>query len=157
MKLSLLLIGFWALLTVASASSILTTKQNLAFNGTGTVKAVSETQVCVFCHTPHNGSREAPLWNRSSSGQTYAPYTSSTAQAHPGQPTGNSKLCLSCHDGTIALGLVHSRPAGIQMRNGVTTLPAGASQLGTQCTWASALPTLTFGKRSSVPPRMMSA
>ncbi len=115
----------------ARAGSIVTTKHNLAVGGPGTAKAVTESEVCVFCHTPHNGGSEAPLWNRQSSGQTYAPYISSTAKAHPGQPTGNSKLCLSCHDGTIALGEVHSRPAPIPLQGGMTVLPAGNSRVGT--------------------------
>src|SRR5690606_17606262 len=48
-----------------------------------------------------------------------------------GQPTGNSKLCLSCHDGTIALGNVVSRHQPIMMAGGITTLPPGKSNLGT--------------------------
>jgi predicted CXXCH cytochrome family protein len=62
---------------------------------------------------------------------TYTPYNSSTTKATVGQPTGASKLCLSCHDGTVALGMVASRPGGIQMQAGVTTLPPGPSNLGT--------------------------
>ena len=116
---------------VARASSIVNSKHNLALSGPGTVKAATETEVCIFCHTPHNSSKEAPLWNRTSSGQIYVPYTSTTAKAHPGQPTGDSKLCLSCHDGTIALGMVNSRSTAIQMQGASATLPAGASNLGT--------------------------
>ena len=131
MKFASTILSFSVLLSVARAGSIVTTKHNLSVNGTGTYKAVTESQICIFCHTPHNSSRVAPLWNRASSGQTYVPYTSSTAKAHPGQPTGDSKLCLSCHDGTIALGMVLSRPAGIQMQGGVTVLPSGTTVLGT--------------------------
>src|SRR5581483_9911945 len=54
----------------------------------------------------------------------------STTKATIGQPTGSSALCLSCHDGTIALGLVHNRPTEIQMENGVTKL-TGHANLGT--------------------------
>ncbi|MBI3885733.1 MAG: hypothetical protein HY302_08415 [Opitutae bacterium] len=127
----LLLLSLWLLASAAWAGSIVTTKHNLSVNGAGTVKAVTESEICIFCHTPHNGSREAPLWNRFSSGQTYVPYSSSTAKAHPGQPTGDSKLCLSCHDGTVALGMVRNRPAAIQIQGGLTTLPSGATRLGT--------------------------
>ena len=37
-----------------------------------TIKATSETQVCVFCHTPHGATTGivAPLWNRTLSTQT---------------------------------------------------------------------------------------
>lgn len=131
MKTVPLLLSLWLLATAAWAGSIITTKHNLSVNGAGTVKAVTESEICIFCHTPHNGSREAPLWNRASSGQTYVPYSSTTAKAHPGQPTGDSKLCLSCHDGTIALGMVLSRPTQIQIQGASATLPAGATRLGT--------------------------
>ncbi|NOX97088.1 MAG: hypothetical protein GXO98_03300 [Nitrospirae bacterium] len=125
--LALFLPGF---ALIASASSVVNSKHNLSVSGPGTVKAISETGVCIFCHAPHNATAEAPLWNRYSSGATYTPYSSSTAQATMGQPTGASKLCLSCHDGTIALGLVRSRDTEISF-NGSSTLPPGVSNLGT--------------------------
>src|SRR5262249_39506692 len=54
-----------------------------------------------------------------------------TTKATIGQPTGASKLCLSCHDGTVALGMVNTRATAIQMRNSVTTMPPGPNNLGT--------------------------
>lgn len=63
-------------------------------------------EVCIFCHAPHNSNRtvlDAPLWNHTMSTATYTPYASNTMHASPGQPNGLSKLCLSCHDGTIAI------------------------------------------------------
>jgi predicted CXXCH cytochrome family protein len=69
------------------------------------VKATVLTEICVFCHTPHNANPAVPLWNQTlSSGVTYLPYTSTTLKATVGLPTGSSKLCLACHDGTVALG-----------------------------------------------------
>jgi predicted CXXCH cytochrome family protein len=115
----------------ACADSILNSKHNLSVTGPGDIKASAETDACIFCHTPHRSTTEAPLWNRSSSGATYIPYSSSTTKAVIGQPTGASKLCLSCHDGTVALGLVHNRGSLIAMRNNVTTLPSGKSNLST--------------------------
>ena len=35
-------------------------------------------------------------------GTVFTPYSSSTLDAQVGQPDGPSKLCLSCHDGTVA-------------------------------------------------------
>src|SRR5919201_3251214 len=67
-------------------------------------------QTCVFCHTPHEGSISAPLWNRSSSIATYQVYASSTMDA--AAPTsaaiqsGVSGACLSCHDGSIAIDVL---------------------------------------------------
>jgi predicted CXXCH cytochrome family protein len=120
------------LLPWASASaSVVTTKHNLSVSGPGSVRASQESQVCIFCHTPHNASPSSPLWNRRDPGSSYTPYNSSTAVASPGQPTGASLLCLSCHDGTIALGDVLSRSTNISMRSGVSTMPTGPGRLGT--------------------------
>jgi hypothetical protein len=72
--------------------------------------AASESQICAFCHTPHDATmaHAAPIWNRQLSQATYIPYSSTSLDATDlGQPTGKSKLCLSCHDGTIALGAVN--------------------------------------------------
>lgn len=65
----------------------------------------AENQICLPCHTPHNGEavENAPLWNHALSIANYTPYSSPSMQATPGQPTGSSKLCLSCHDGTVSL------------------------------------------------------
>jgi predicted CXXCH cytochrome family protein len=111
---------------------ISTTKHNLSVSGPGGVKAATETRICIFCHAPHNSAPSAPLWNRKTPGSTYTPYTSSTAKANAGQPTGGSLLCLSCHDGTIALGDVLNRSTPIAMAGGVSTMPASSvSRLGT--------------------------
>jgi len=102
----------------AAPGSVVNTKHNLSTSGPGAVKATAETQVCVFCHTPHNANPAPQLWNHLTSGaQTYGTYGSSSFDAGSsagtfntfpgraaGQPTGSSRLCLSCHDGTIALG-----------------------------------------------------
>ena len=64
-------------------------------------------QICVVCHTPHGGNTsvtDAPLWNHAVTTATYSLYSSSTLNAGPlAQPSGVSKLCLSCHDGTVAI------------------------------------------------------
>lgn len=120
-----------ALYSPALYSGVSDTKHNLSVTGPGTIKADSEQQICIFCHTPHSAAPVPPLWNRASSGSVYTPYTSSTAIASPGQPTGASMLCLSCHDGTIALGSVLSRSTDITMAGGITTMPAGPSRIGT--------------------------
>lgn len=112
-------------------ASIVTTKHNLSVNGPGTLRASTESQVCIFCHTPHNATPSTPLWNRHNPGQSYIPYSSSTTRASIDQPTGASILCLSCHDGTIALGKIVSRITDISMVGGQTTIPPGNTRLGT--------------------------
>jgi hypothetical protein len=110
------------------AGTIATTKHNLSTTGPGTLKAVSETRICVFCHTPHSAKPDTPIWNRNFDkvAASYTPYDSSTLDASPGQPTGASKLCLSCHDGLLALGDVISAEQPIEMQGGVTTMPVAS-------------------------------
>ena len=72
-------------------------------------------EICIVCHTPHNADitvGNVPLWNHEISVATYTPYTSNTLDATVGQPTGGSKLCLSCHDGTVALESFSGNPGG---------------------------------------------
>lgn len=120
-----------ALTATAGAQSIEQTAHNLSASGPGSVKAATEDQICVFCHTPHASSPTAALWNRRTSATSYLPYTSSTAVAQPGQPTGDSLLCLSCHDGTIALGELISRADPIEMSGGNNVMPPGDGLTGT--------------------------
>lgn len=122
------LLGFVA--TALAQSRVVDSVHNLSASGPGIVRAESESQVCIFCHAPHNTGGLTPLWNRQLSVASYQIYQSSTLDAAPGQPTGSSKLCLSCHDGTVALGNVLSRSERIRMQGG-DFLPAGLTNLGT--------------------------
>jgi predicted CXXCH cytochrome family protein len=89
--------------------SIRHTRHNLSSGSTlGGIRARDTSMICIFCHTSHAGNTRAPLWNREESRVVYNLYDSSTLYSTPGQPDGASKLCLSCHDGTIALGKVLS-------------------------------------------------
>ncbi|MHC5026744.1 MAG: cytochrome c3 family protein [Planctomycetota bacterium] len=123
------------LLTTAPAlgqRSVIDSVHNLAAGGPGEVRAAFEQEVCIFCHTPHRSAAVEPLWNRRSSGVPYTVYSSRSLDADPGQPTGSSKMCLSCHDGSIALGSVLSRDQVIMMAGGISTLaPGSPSNLGT--------------------------
>jgi len=62
---------------------------------------------CTFCHAPHGGlGGVTPLWNQKLSQSSYVPYNSTTFAEQGTQPTlgKSSSLCLSCHDGTVAVG-----------------------------------------------------
>jgi predicted CXXCH cytochrome family protein len=113
------------------SQSVVQSLHNLSVTGPGEVRSNSESEVCVFCHTPHNSLPSSPLWNKDDPGYTYTLYHSSTVQAAPGQPDGSSILCLSCHDGTTALGNVLSRTADIGFAGGITTLPEGHTNIST--------------------------
>jgi predicted CXXCH cytochrome family protein len=85
-------------------------------------------EVCIVCHTPHNANTsvaDAPLWNHQLSAiASYTMYSSGTMQSVAGQPDGSSKLCLSCHDGTVAMENFGGKTNG-------TNLMTGGSVLGT--------------------------
>jgi predicted CXXCH cytochrome family protein len=94
-------------------ASITTTKHNLSSSGPGPVKAQTETRICVFCHTPHHAiTGVTPLWNHTLSSATYTVPSNSTPgwttllSTPQNPPDGDSRLCLSCHDGTVAIGSV---------------------------------------------------
>lgn len=119
-------------ITAAFGGNIQFSKHNLSVSGPGEIKAVSESQICIFCHTPHSARQDIPyLWNRQDQTTSYMPYQSSTLYARVGQPSGSSKLCLSCHDGTIALGAVVSEPEEIRFQGDIRFIPEGTSRIWT--------------------------
>ncbi len=69
------------------------------------------TQVCVFCHTTHNGDQTiGALWNHENNPPAYQPYTSNTIDMTITAPHNGSLVCLSCHDGTIAVNSLNNLP-----------------------------------------------
>lgn len=103
-----------------AAKGIRMTRHNLSNWGLYDVKAGNtgdprETQVCIFCHTPHNAdSREVPLWGHKDTaaiGFTMASsyWVKGNGSQGDSSPTGISKKCLSCHDGTVAIGALASQ------------------------------------------------
>ena len=70
--------------------------------------STDESEVCVFCHTPHNANVATPLWNQYSTTFVFQVYSSSTLDSYVSNPGGLpddsiSRLCLSCHEGTTAM------------------------------------------------------
>jgi len=100
-------VATWAFTTLLSLAAM----PALAGTITGsahdfTAQAWSGGRICVACHTPHKSDTsvtDAPLWNHANSTATYTLYSSPTMNATVTQPGGGSKLCLSCHDGTVAV------------------------------------------------------
>jgi predicted CXXCH cytochrome family protein len=89
---------------------------NLSLSGTSPVKGALDP--CLFCHVPHSGvqTSNGALWSQTLSSQVYKSYGSTTLHNSSQQPMlgGDSSLCLSCHDGTVAVG--QTVPSGqIQM------------------------------------------
>jgi hypothetical protein len=107
---------------------------DLSATGPGAIHAQSagETQICVFCHTPHNATPAQELWNHEPTPAGYTIYGSTTL--NPGtvvlQPSGSARLCLSCHDGTIAIGATRMHGVVAMTGTGGGKMPVGSSNLG---------------------------
>ncbi len=91
-------------------------------------------EICVVCHTPHNaldpaanGLTYAPLWNHEVTTSTYTLYSSATIDFTPGQPDGVSKLCLSCHDGSVAIDNYGGTTTGTDFMTGNALLDTDLS------------------------------
>lgn len=69
-------------------------------------------EACVYCHTPHNSSSAAPLWNRELPKESgYRMYSSPNFDSTlPKAPDGISLACLSCHDGSVAVDSILKPP-----------------------------------------------
>jgi predicted CXXCH cytochrome family protein len=79
---------------------------NLSLGGTSPIKGGLDP--CLYCHVPHSGVQNPnpALWSQTLSTQSYSTYTSTTLHNTTQQPLlgADSSLCLSCHDGTVAVG-----------------------------------------------------
>jgi len=106
-------------ITLAARGDLQNSPHDLSAGGYGTGN------LCRYCHTPHGALLGTPLWNHKLSDAVYTIYQSTSLEAATGQPTGASKLCLSCHDGTVAIADVLSGPSDQQ-----TFIPP-SSDLGT--------------------------
>jgi predicted CXXCH cytochrome family protein len=92
--------------------------------------------LCGACHTSHNAGTNygALLWNRNTTTATFTYYNTNVNADFKGGTVditaGNkiSLLCMSCHDGTIALDSVLYTPSGTTFKTGLMT---GAAKLST--------------------------
>ena len=100
------------LLTTALAAQqtgVRATVHNLSASGPGDLRSITETEVCKFCHIPHHAVAPQPLWGHKLADAQYDMPDGRTRSAPFPQPDGSSRLCLSCHDGTVALGDIGGR------------------------------------------------
>jgi predicted CXXCH cytochrome family protein len=140
-----LLIALTGVFAGGAWAGISTTKHNLSSLGTGTIKG-DGTEICIFCHTPHDAIKNGniPLWNKKlSEVALYGVYTSPTMTATDGADIGGamsggaitasaavSNLCMSCHDGTVAINAFNN-PSNLEAVPVMTgTTPDGKLQAG---------------------------
>ncbi|MHB8875080.1 MAG: cytochrome c3 family protein [Myxococcaceae bacterium] len=84
------------------------------------MRASTETQLCIFCHTPHNAISQKLLWNHSASTATNDGWVATqkttkgtTLPVNINLAAGPSAKCLSCHDGTVVVGAVGNIGGGV--------------------------------------------
>jgi len=77
----------------------------------GTPAGNNVTGVCTYCHTPHRSIRNRLLWNHTlpqrdyNWGPDYTVSDAGTPLPTIGQDwPGPTRVCLSCHDGSVAIG-----------------------------------------------------
>ncbi len=93
-------------------------------------------EICVVCHTPHASDETvtlAPLWNHKVTGSTFTMYDSGTSSPSFDGTTeavtnGVSVLCLSCHDGSVAIDSFGDTTGGDMI--GDTDLATGSRNIG---------------------------
>lgn len=142
-----------ALVAVSSAAmaanGIANTRHNLGSAGTGNHTSAT-TEICVFCHTPHNANQavQAPLWNRSASSASYQRYSSlgTTTFDAAEAPVGSVSIaCLSCHDGTQAMDAMLNSPGSGSGFTSATTSSIGTGGQGGTGGWTETNIMSAFG------------
>jgi len=90
---------------------------------------------CAMCHTPHSGTGDYPLWNRTQVAQTWTVYESISFDMAPADnpPRTPSSLCLVCHDG-VASQLVNYPGPCSNPDAAYDITVAGCANLGTDLT-----------------------
>jgi len=96
---------------VAASAAVVNGRHDLSATSTGaTVRAVTETQSCKFCHVPHGAGSTQLLWSHNPTVATsyggwgtIATYAGTTLPTTTGI-TPSAARCYACHDGTVAVG-----------------------------------------------------
>ena len=112
-KFLIVSLGFLLLGGVTSATVINSVHDfSTGSSGVAATAAAAEQEVCKFCHAPHNNQPallSSPLWNHDfGTTATFTVYASDTMDGAPADIAiggdNPSYLCMSCHDGTVAIG-----------------------------------------------------
>ncbi|MDA3787678.1 MAG: cytochrome c3 family protein [Desulfobacula sp.] len=109
--------------TSIAFSGIVGSVHDFTDSGVGIPVDNGTNEICIVCHTPHNAmdsTTAKPLWNHELTTSVFTLYHSNTFEGDSTihQPSGVSKLCLSCHDGTVALNNWGSKVDGVLFMNG---------------------------------------
>lgn len=103
----------------------------------------SDGEICKPCHTPHHAVTDtvAPLWNHELTVATYETHSGSGVPAEDALDP-YSILCMSCHDGTVALdsfggntGVQYIGAAGLIGTDLTNDHPVGADAIYPDVPW----------------------
>lgn len=121
MKKVLALVAVAGLISAATAAfgaTIVNSKHDLSSGSTiggqsGSYTRGTSTQICIYCHAPHNANLSLPLWNRSNPAGTGFTLYSGVGMANVSFKTGftadsTSLFCMSCHDGVTSIAAVYN-------------------------------------------------
>ena len=119
-----ILLFYWLGSTMLLAQTQpLSTLHNLAPNQSNKNDSLSS-PACNYCHTSHNAVPQVEaLWNHKISTSNYQFHSSSTYKegAQSVTQTSPSRLCMSCHDGTVGLGSTYNSSVPNVVRTPLTS------------------------------------
>jgi hypothetical protein len=135
--------AIWATSSPAS-QNIVGSKHDFTLTTNGTLATGwNSGQICMPCHTPHNAiisangvAIKAPLWNHNVANTAYTLFGVHGATPTVGAIDSTSMLCLSCHDGTMALSAYQfssatGTDAALTMNNMMGRNGLGSGSFGT--------------------------
>lgn len=136
-KVLVLVVALMLVASGAMAANITGSSHDLSALATGL-----DGELCVFCHTPHGGGTQAPLWNRGAGVDItaelgYSAYVNANTLDATMTYTGDVPLCMSCHDGNMGRQLTNFKNASVtptEAAVGTLTMTAGPSLLGVDMT-----------------------
>ncbi len=124
--------GIMSVATLASATTIVGSPHDMTLRG-----ATGSTQICVYCHAPHNAIQSLPLWNRiNPAGSAFTLYSGlnmSNVSFKSGFTADSTSLfCMSCHDGQTSISAIHNagRVDGGTVQGNATHINTGAFSNG---------------------------
>lgn len=120
---------------IALPNGVMYGPHNLGTTGSGNFAGGTETEICIYCHTPHNAEAgQKFLWVRQGQTASFALYTASPTLNFTkagAQLSDVSKMCMSCHDGATALNsMANPRPGMVSNRLGDVWDPSFTGEWG---------------------------
>jgi hypothetical protein len=130
---------FKKLMTAAALSAIVVAYAGIANAGTAPASGIYQTphdirnsmsltetqdRLCAYCHTPHHAldNTLGPLWAHAVTTENPTPYSSpsfdSKGIAINDAYMGDTRLCMSCHDGTVAVDSYYGNTGSNYIRTG---------------------------------------